>query len=68
MLILVLNIARMHADDVVMCGGNVVDMTSYLESWRRALDERGLRVSEPIQSVRDVSSNKRKEEIDKQCK
>ena len=27
------------ADDVVMCGGNPIYMTAYLESWRKALEE-----------------------------
>ena len=37
----------MVADYVIMCGGNEVDMTEYLESWRKAPDERGMRVSRP---------------------
>ena len=32
-------------DDVVLCGGNEVDMTEYLESRRKALGKRGMRVS-----------------------
>ena len=27
------------ADDVVLCGGISIDMTEYLESWRKALEE-----------------------------
>ena len=27
------------ADDVVLCGGNPIYMTAYLESWRKALEE-----------------------------
>ena len=33
--------SMMFADDVVLCGGNEVDMIEYLESWRKALEERG---------------------------
>ena len=32
--------SMMLADDVVLCGGNEVDITEYLESWRKALEER----------------------------
>ena len=32
----------MFADDVVQCGGNEVDMTEYLESGRKPLEERGM--------------------------
>ena len=35
------------ADDVVLFGSNEVDMTEYLESWGKALEERGMRVSRP---------------------
>ena len=39
--------SMMFADDVVLCGGNEVDMTEYLQSWRKAMGERGMRVSRP---------------------
>ena len=37
----------LFADDIVLCGDKGVDMTEYLESWRKALEERGMRVSRP---------------------
>ena len=37
----------MFADNVVLGGGNEVDMTEYLESWRNAVEERGMRVGRP---------------------
>ena len=39
--------SMLFADDIVLCGDNDVDMTEYLESWRKALEERGMRVSRP---------------------
>ena len=35
------------ADDIVLCGDDETDMTEYLETWRNALDERGMRISRP---------------------
>ena len=37
----------LFADDIVLCGDKDVDMTEYLESWRKVLEERGMRVSRP---------------------
>ena len=37
----------MFADDVVLCGGNEIDLTEYLEKLRKALEEREMRVSRP---------------------
>ena len=37
--------SMLFADDIVLCGDKDVDMTEYLESWRKALEERGMRVS-----------------------
>ena len=31
--------SMVFADDVVLCGSNEVDMTEYLESWRKSLEE-----------------------------
>ena len=39
--------SMLFADDIVLCGDKDVDMTEYLESWRKALEERGMRVSRP---------------------
>ena len=39
--------SMVFADDVVMCGANEVDLKEYLESWRKALHEMGMRVSRP---------------------
>ena len=35
------------ADDIVLCGDDETDMTEYLETWRRALEDRGMRISRP---------------------
>ena len=37
----------LFADDIVLCGDKDVDMTEYLESWRKALEETAMRVSRP---------------------
>ena len=37
----------MFTDDIVLRGDDETDMTEYLETWRRALDDRGMRISRP---------------------
>ena len=37
----------MFADDIVLCGGKEVDVTEYLDMWRKSIDERGMRVTRP---------------------
>ena len=37
--------SMMSADDIVLCGDNETDMTEYLDTWRKALEERGMRIS-----------------------
>ena len=37
----------MFADDIVLCGDDETDMTEYLETWRNALEGRGMRISRP---------------------
>ena len=32
--------SMMFADDIVLCGDDDTDMTEYLETWRRALEDR----------------------------
>ena len=39
--------SMMFADDIVLCGDDETDMTEYLETWRRALEDRGMRISRP---------------------
>ena len=39
--------SMMFADDIVLCGDDETDMTQYLETWRRALEDRGMRISRP---------------------
>ena len=39
--------SMMFADDIVLCGGREVDMTEYLDTWRKSLEERGMRLSRP---------------------
>ena len=40
-------VSMLFADDIVLCGDKYMDMTEYLESWRKALEEREMRVSRP---------------------
>ena len=47
--------SMLFADDIVLCGDKDVDMTEYLESWRKALEERGMRVSRPKTQFIDFS-------------
>ena len=35
------------ADAIVICGGRKVDMTEYLGTWSKSLEERGMRVNRP---------------------
>ena len=37
--------SMMFADDIVLCGDDETDMTEYLETWRRALEDRGMKIS-----------------------
>ena len=39
--------SMMFADDIVLCGDDETDMTEYLETWRKALEERGMGISRP---------------------
>ena len=39
--------SMMFADDIVLCGDDETDMTEYLETWRRPLEDRGMRISIP---------------------
>ena len=47
--------SMLFADDIVLYGDKDVDMTEYLESWRKALEERGMRVSRPKTQFMDFS-------------
>ena len=48
-------VSMLFADDIVLCGDKDMDMTEYLESWRKALEERGMRVSRPKTQFMDFS-------------
>ena len=37
----------MFADDIVLCGDDNTDKTQFLETWMRALEDRGMRTSKP---------------------
>ena len=37
----------MFADDIGLGGDDETDMTEYSETWRRALEDRGMRISRP---------------------
>ena len=34
--------SMMFADDIALCGDDETDMTKYLETWRNALEKRGI--------------------------
>ena len=40
-------VSLMFADDIVLCGDDERDMAVYLETWRRALEDRGMMSSRP---------------------
>ena len=44
----------MFADDIALCGDGETDMTEYLETWRRALEDRGMRISRPKTQFMDL--------------
>ena len=48
----------LFADDIVLCGCKDVDMTEYVESWRKSLEERGMRVCRPTSQFMDFSFEK----------
>ena len=54
----------MFTYDIVLCGGTEVDMTEYLETWRKAREERRIMVSRPKTQFMDFKFE-RNEEIDK---
>ena len=45
----------MFADDIVLCGDDETDMTEYLETWRKALEERGMRINRPKTQFMDFN-------------
>ena len=47
--------SMMFADDIVLCGDGETDMTEYLETWRKALEERGMRISRPKTQFMDFN-------------
>ena len=46
--------SMMFADDIVLCGDDETDTTEYLETWRKALEERGMRISRPKTQFMDL--------------
>ena len=50
--------SMMFADDIVLCGGREVDMTEYLDTWRKSLEERGMRLSRPKTQFMDFNLNR----------
>ena len=47
--------SMMFADDIVLCGGREVDITEYLDTWRKSLEERGMRLSRPRTQFMDFN-------------
>ena len=46
--------SMMFADDIVLCGDDETYMKEYLETWRKALEERGMRISRPKTQFMDL--------------
>ena len=44
----------MFADSTVLCGDGETYMTEYLETWRRALEDRWMRISRPKTQFLDL--------------
>ena len=42
-------------DDMVLCGDNETDMTEYSDTWRRALEDIGMRISKPKTQFMDIT-------------
>ena len=53
--------SMMFADDIVLCGGREVDMTEYLDTWRKSLEERGMRLSRPKTQFMDFNFEQNQE-------
>ena len=47
--------SMIFADDIVLCGDDETDMTEYLETWRKALEEREMRISRPKTQFMDFN-------------
>ena len=47
--------SMMFADHIVLFGDVETDMTEYLETWRKALEERGMRISRPRTQFMDFN-------------
>ena len=47
--------SMMFADDIVLCGGREVNMTEYLDTWRKSLEESGMKVSRPKTQFMDFN-------------
>ena len=47
--------SMMYADDIVLGGNDETYMTEYLETWRRALEDRGMRISRPKTQFMDFN-------------
>ena len=50
--------SMMFADGIVLCGDDETDMTEYLETWRKALEDRGMRISRPKTQFMDFNFEK----------
>ena len=47
--------SMVFADVIVLCGDDETDMTEYLETWRRAVQYRGMRISRPKTQLMDFN-------------
>ena len=47
--------SMMFADDIVLCGDDETDMAEYLETRRKSLEERGMRISRPKHKFMDFN-------------
>ena len=49
----------MFSDNVVLCGGNEVDMIEYLESWRKVLERRRMKAKNTVDGMQIRAGGKR---------
>ena len=47
--------SMMFADDIALCSDDETDMTEYLDTWRKSLEERGMRISGPKPQFMDFN-------------
>ena len=47
--------SMMFVDGIALCGDDETGMTEYIETWRKALEDRGMRISRPKTQFMDFN-------------